>query len=172
MTQTPHGTEPRGLKHTPRHRSYEGRFGRLFQDLAKEPAHDPTSEADVAELRGIAAAMRENAGDGADNSRIPAGYVYLGQFVDHDITFDPTSQLSRRNDPETLPFKWDVEKAFEALTKGATRISPWRNYRGDVFRRDDGIEVGIRYRPKAGEPTVDIKFPPEMKIKQWKIHVQ
>ena len=24
---------------------------------------------------------------------IPAAYTYLGQFVDHDLTFDPTSQL-------------------------------------------------------------------------------
>lgn len=46
--------------------------------------------------------MRENSGVGEDNPRIPAGYVYLGQFVDHDITFDPISQLSRRNDPEGL----------------------------------------------------------------------
>ena len=26
--------------------------------------------------------------------RIPAAYTYFGQFVDHDITFDPISQLS------------------------------------------------------------------------------
>jgi len=35
-------------------------------------------------------------------SRIPAAYTYFGQFVDHDITFDPVSSLMRRNDPNAL----------------------------------------------------------------------
>ena len=37
-----------------------------------------------------------------DNKAIPAGYTYFGQFVDHDITFDPTSALQRQNDPDSL----------------------------------------------------------------------
>lgn len=34
--------------------------------------------------------------------RLPAGYTYFGQFVDHDITFDPVSSLNRQNDPDAL----------------------------------------------------------------------
>jgi hypothetical protein len=26
-----------------------------------------------------------------DNANVPAGYTYLGQFIDHDITFDTTA---------------------------------------------------------------------------------
>jgi len=37
-----------------------------------------------------------------ENPDIPAGYTYVGQFVDHDITFDPTSVLQRRNDPDAV----------------------------------------------------------------------
>ena len=37
-----------------------------------------------------------------DNPTIPAGYTYLGQFVDHDLTFDPASSLQRSNDPDGL----------------------------------------------------------------------
>ncbi|HEX6025035.1 MAG TPA: heme peroxidase family protein [Solirubrobacter sp.] len=37
-----------------------------------------------------------------DNPAIPAGFTYLAQFIDHDITFDPTSQLQKRNDPDAL----------------------------------------------------------------------
>lgn len=48
MTQLQHGSEPRGLSKTPRQRSHEGRFGRLFQPLADQPAHDPESEDDKA----------------------------------------------------------------------------------------------------------------------------
>lgn len=36
------------------------------------------------------------------SSQIPAGYTYFGQFVDHDITFDPASSLMRKNDPNGL----------------------------------------------------------------------
>lgn len=31
---------------------------------------------------------------------MPAGMTFLGQFIDHDITFDPTSSLERQVDPE------------------------------------------------------------------------
>jgi hypothetical protein len=33
---------------------------------------------------------------------IPAGYTYFGQFIDHDLTFDPVSMLDRQNDPNAL----------------------------------------------------------------------
>src|SRR5207249_8765122 len=33
---------------------------------------------------------------------IPAGFTYLGQFIDHDITFDPVSSLQRLQDPDGL----------------------------------------------------------------------
>jgi len=37
-----------------------------------------------------------------ENPEIPAGYTYLGQFIDHDITFDPASSLQQQNDPDAL----------------------------------------------------------------------
>lgn len=40
--------------------------------------------------------------DAKFDSNIPAGYTYFGQFIDHDITFDPASSLQRRNDPNGL----------------------------------------------------------------------
>jgi len=40
--------------------------------------------------------------DEDENEEIPAGYTYLGQFIDHDITFDPISSLQRQNDPDAL----------------------------------------------------------------------
>ena len=40
-------------------------------------------------LRKVAAAM--TTGDTGGNGNIPAGYTYLGQFVDHDLTFDHTT---------------------------------------------------------------------------------
>ena len=40
--------------------------------------------------------------DDEENSGMSAGYTYLGQFIDHDITFDPSSSLMQQNDPESL----------------------------------------------------------------------
>ncbi len=90
----------------------EGRFGRMFRTLA--PANH--SEKD---LKALANAMvdqstapqtietnnppddEENIGN-EKNKGISAGYTYLGQFLDHDITFDPASSLQKQNDPNSL----------------------------------------------------------------------
>ena len=40
--------------------------------------------------------------DDEENPGIPAGYTYLGQFIDHDITFDPASSLQKQNDVDGL----------------------------------------------------------------------
>ncbi len=37
---------------------------------------------------------------GDENPAIPAGYTYFGQFIDHDLTFDPNSSLQKQNDPD------------------------------------------------------------------------
>lgn len=94
-----HGkNEPRGIKRVPRSPLFEGRFGRLFRQLR------PAPELDDKELKALAEKMREAKGGGGnlDNPKIPAAYTYFGQFVDHDITFDPVSDLQRKNDPDAL----------------------------------------------------------------------
>src|SRR5207253_4130780 len=60
-----------------------------------------------AELHKLADAMAssfDQPKDGKDDeeSGIPALYTYLGQFIDHDITFDPASSLQQANDPDAL----------------------------------------------------------------------
>jgi len=50
----------------------------------------------------IPKATPESERDDEENFGIPAGYTYLGQFIDHDISFDPASSLQRQNDPEAL----------------------------------------------------------------------
>jgi hypothetical protein len=91
----------------PRSRLYQGPYGRICPDLP--PWCPPTTDAAAVDayLEQMAARMIEepdHAGDG--DSTIPAGYTYFGQFVDHDITFDPASSLVRRNDPNgTLNFR-------------------------------------------------------------------
>ncbi|MDD1453170.1 heme peroxidase family protein, partial [Sphingomonas sp. H160509] len=37
-----------------------------------------------------------------NNPKLSAGMTFLGQFLDHDMTFDPTSSLERQADPEHI----------------------------------------------------------------------
>ena len=94
----PHGMTPlRGLEGAASTFHHEGRFGRLFR-TAKP--YSPPDEF-LIEL-GLSMEM-EAPGDTAGDSRtIPAGFTFLGQFVAHDITFDTTSALDRKNDPAAI----------------------------------------------------------------------
>ena len=92
-----HGTELRGLAYVPVSRLHEGRFGRMF----RLPPFIPSDDS----IREIGDLLAENAtgpNPALDNPTIPAGYTYLGQFIDHDLTFDPVSSLDRQNDPDAL----------------------------------------------------------------------
>lgn len=101
----PHG-EVRGISgEVPRRSvSFEGRFGRIFRALP--PAEFPESA--LAELGNQMVAKSEGAPtaetqvDNEENQGISAGYTYLGQFIDHDLTFDPASSLQKQDDPEAL----------------------------------------------------------------------
>ena len=102
---------------TPRSTFYEqGRFGRMFPTLAPFSADTPTIRQALMELGKPGGLM--DAQDGTDpialivdpaqnvhnpnNPGLTAGMTFLGQFLDHDMTFDPTSSLARRQDPESI----------------------------------------------------------------------
>lgn len=115
-----HGATPRGLLSTAGSSTETGRFGRMFR-------HVPVFSVEPASLAVLAASIiqaldeKDAQGhllldkplgqvDDDENTsrlsngelRLPAGYTYFGQFVDHDITFDPVSSLQRQNDPDAL----------------------------------------------------------------------
>jgi len=71
-----------------------GMFGRMFPKLPALNVKDPA-------LQALADAMKDaNPADpGGNNAGIPAGFTYLGQFVDHDITLDLTSIAEKEEDP-------------------------------------------------------------------------
>lgn len=52
------------------------------------------------QMIGNAGDAASNDPDGEENLLVPAGYTYLGQFIDHDLTFDTTSALSK---PGSIP---------------------------------------------------------------------
>jgi Animal haem peroxidase len=81
-----------------------GRFTELFPLL-------PGAEFDPADLRLLAEEMTsrqerrpasQTRPDPEEDRVITAAYTYLGQFADHDLTFDPTSSLRESLDREQL----------------------------------------------------------------------
>jgi hypothetical protein len=74
-----------------------GMFGRMF------PTLDPLA-VDDGPLHELADAMKDpTPGDAAgNNTKVPAGFTYLGQFVDHDITLDLTSFGDKEADPNAV----------------------------------------------------------------------
>lgn len=71
-----------------------GMFGRMFPGL---PALDVPEN----KLKALADAMLDAdlEDESLDNTAIPAGFTYLGQFVDHDITLDLSSLSDKKRDP-------------------------------------------------------------------------
>lgn len=84
-----------------------GMFGRMFSNL-------PGLKVPDAALQELADAMKDSnppadpqpadgsgqvPADAGDNEHIPAGFTYLGQFIDHDITLDLTSLAEKEEDP-------------------------------------------------------------------------
>src|SRR5688500_1418994 len=82
-------------------RDKQARFGLMFPAL---PAFAPTDGL----LRTLATSMNDGKAPlsdvkdsdvAFDHPGIPAGYIYFGQFVDHDMTLDKTPLTSRMQDP-------------------------------------------------------------------------
>src|SRR6266481_8811619 len=101
-----HSSVIRGLAAAAADPKFEGRFGRLFPGL-KPGRYGKTAVEEEKNLTTLAAAMVSGFDapkDGADDeeSGIPSLYTYLGQFIDHDLTFDPMSSLVKQNDPDAL----------------------------------------------------------------------
>ena len=96
---TPHGGGVRGADVRHRSSNFEGRFGRMFRELpVAEHRKDllvllgeamtagPEATDDTPKKPKAAPETDKNLQDDEENSGISAGYTYLGQFIDHDIT--------------------------------------------------------------------------------------
>ena len=163
MTQ--HGAvEIRGRDRVPLSPIDEGRFGRMFRRL-------PPLELPEADLVALAATMREPEAAGGwngvvqnfDNPGIPAGYTYLGQFIDHDITFDPASLSERRDDPDAIHSfrspRFDLDSVYgsgpvdepfqyDRAQRGRLLIDQTPSGERDLPRNSQGIAV-------TGDPRND-----------------
>jgi hypothetical protein len=109
-----HGVPLRGMYLTSKNRLAEGRFGTMFKRL---PAFAPRDDL----LVGLAQSMVEDQTVPDDthlntSPRLFAGFTFIGQFIDHDITFDNTPLAQQQADPDaTVNFRtprYDLDSVY------------------------------------------------------------
>jgi hypothetical protein len=137
-----HGVTFRGLRLPTKNRSLEGRFGLMFKGL---PAFAPPDEL----LSGLAASMEEPRGaspDVTDAARFPAGHVLLGQFIDHDLTFDNTPLPEQQEDPLARTNFRSARFDLDSLYGVGPSVSP------ELYERDDPAKLRLTGLADAGTP--------------------
>jgi hypothetical protein len=137
-----HGGQIRGLTSASQDLGI-GRFGRMFATATDRPRFNldllqelgdimtgfglPGDPDDGKPIRAMPDGTKpDDAGD--ENTTIPAGYTYFGQFVDHDITFDPTSLNDQTVDPTALQnFRTpalDLDSVYGPIFTASTMTEP------------------------------------------------
>jgi hypothetical protein len=110
----------------------------------------------------------KDGGDDADDEQersfdgpIPAGFTYLGQFIDHDITFDPVSSLQRLQDPDGLRDFRTPRLDLDSLYGDGPNNNPFM-YDPDV---DNGKTTFLIGKNDAGDDDLPRnKLPPDGKF--------
>jgi hypothetical protein len=131
---------------------FQGTFGRIFRAL---PAAE-FSDRHLSELARAMTAEREDEPtpetqiDPEENQGIDAGYTYLGQFIDHDLTFDPMSSLLKLNDPDALTDFRTPRFDLDSLYGRGPDDQPY-------LYEDDGL------RFKLGNPLAGSDFDPNVR---------
>lgn len=111
------------------------RFCRMFPDLAK-------FQPDDAGLIALGEALADPFVPGAGNSEIPAGFTYLGQFIDHDITFDRTDGIpDGQLDPEEIEQGRSPALELDSVYGRGPKHSP-ELYEADQTR----LKIGLKRR--------------------------
>ena len=103
------------------------------------------------------APMMEPADDPVGDAEAPAGYGIFGQFVDHDITFDPTSDIDSRNDPAALRNFRTPALDLDSVYHHGSETAPFLyDHEGDEAHLITGEAEGIGDRPD-GLPGTDLQ---------------
>ncbi len=116
----PHGAELRGMDLVVESPNSEGRFGFMFKDqppfrpsddllkhlgqeMEEQPVKGDPHIDPVTGQPGTPATVGNNENDAFNenpNPKLTSGFTFVGQFVDHDITFDTTPIDQQEEDPD------------------------------------------------------------------------
>jgi hypothetical protein len=105
----PHGAELRGMDLVVKSPTTEGRFGFMFKSQPPLPASETllnrlgaTMEEQPTANPGSSSTAKDanDAWNENPNLDLTSGFTFVGQFVDHDITFDTTLLSDQESDPD------------------------------------------------------------------------
>ncbi len=126
-----------------------GQFGRMFPELPMLSVPDEMLEV-------LANAMVDVDGNPADdNATIPAGFTYLGQFIDHDVTFDTTTMPEVQIDPQSI-FNFRTPKLEMDSVYGTGPSTQPYLYEDGVRMRVGATQTG------QGDPSIPAGMPNDL----------
>jgi hypothetical protein len=121
------------------------RFGYMSSTPVRAASRLPFTAGNKALLTALGAAMAEPApgleDPAAHDSSVAAGVTYVGQFVDHDITFDVSSSLDVSTDAETIHNMRSPSLDLDS-----------------VYGRGPALDLFLYNMPGAGENPTAIKM--------------
>jgi hypothetical protein len=120
----------------------QGKFGRMFPTLYALRSNDDAMDA-------LAAVMVSATPD--ENPTIPAGFTYLGQFIDHDITLDTTGLSEQIADPTAVSNFRTPRLDLDSIYGRGPVADPHLYERLDPERMQIGVTNAAR---GGGEPDV------------------
>lgn len=123
------------------------KFGRMFRDPTLAPYRPEPKD-----LIALGITMNEPLPPVGHASNIPAGYVYLGQFIDHDLTFDektkemPSGEIEPEDEDNLRSPALDLDSlyGFDPAVFKQTEL-------GRKIYDDDGI--GLRVGKTGNDPA-------------------
>lgn len=136
------------------------RFGKMFPDL--EPYRPPD---EALEALGHAMVEIDPEDPVADIPSLPAGYTYLGQFIDHDLSFDKTEGFPEIKDPELIEQARTPTLELDSLYGLGPALQP-EFYEGHIpppralFRI--GLTSSIPTPGGVGLPDVPVSLPNDL----------
>lgn len=135
-----------------------GKFGRMFPALRP---FTPSTES----LTELGEAMTDGSNDApiGDNLKVPAGYTYLGQFIDHDITFDTTSLQEVMVDPMAITNFRTPMLELDSLYGIGPSVQPYLYQLADGFAPQEFFAIGnTNVNRGAGDPNVKPELPNDL----------
>lgn len=176
---TRHGVYPREIVPPRSKYADAGRFGRMFGELPPFAADTPDVRAALLEI-GKAGGIMDAKDDltkspqeliinpalsakNSDNPTLTAGFTFLGQFLDHDMTFDPTSSLERQADPEQVSnFRTPtlgLDNVYGAGPNGSPHLYDLAGGKGSKFLLEDIGTPGKSDLPRNSQKVALIGDP-------------
>lgn len=124
------------------------RFGYLFPELRRAANLLPYTPANRALLEKLGDEMgnKDSRTPVEDllpvpDSTIPAGYTYLGQFIDHDITLDVNSDINTVQDAARIPNMRSPSLDLDAIYGQGPGLTPYLYDHADALGRAKGVKL-------------------------------